>query len=77
MSDTTEYSDRFAGDKRNHNLPVRFDMTTGGYLGITQWDSDSTKVRDRVLLSPEQVEHLMVWVAAQAVGAQRDMEAAR
>jgi hypothetical protein len=56
---TTEYSDEFAGNKRNYNLPVRFDLT-GGYLGITQ--SPGSGHSERVLLTPAQVRRLIGWL---------------
>jgi hypothetical protein len=58
---TTKYSEQIKGDKRNYNWPVRFDMTTGGFLGISQLEGLDT-VRDRVLLSPNQVKELVAFI---------------
>lgn len=52
----TDYSDRIPGQSRNHDWPVRFDVTDG-CLGISQYEGDDLK--DRVLLSPEQVRALI------------------
>lgn len=59
MRGQTKYSDEFAGNERNHDLPVKFDMTDG-YLGITQKHDN---VIDRVLLSPDQVKKLVAFAA--------------
>lgn len=58
----TRYSERINGSPRNYNWPVRFDVTDG-YVGITQMEGDV--VKDRVLLSPAQVQQLLEFVAAQ------------
>jgi len=60
----TRYSNRIKGDRGNFDWPARFDWTTGGggYLGITQMDGD--EVKDRVLLSPKQVEELAAFIEA-------------
>lgn len=55
----TKYSDTIYGDRGNFEWPSRFDWT-GGYLGITQTEDGA--VKDRVLLSPEQVKELMDFV---------------
>lgn len=49
------YSEMIKGDRGNHECPARFDLT-GGYLGITQIGDG--QVKDRVLLSPNQVKEL-------------------
>lgn len=56
MKGRTIYSDQIAGARGNYNWPVRFD-STDGHLGITQTEGD--KVKDRVLLSPKQVQELI------------------
>lgn len=60
--DTTTYSDEIKGERRNYNWSVGFDWTTGGFLGITQ--KDGADVKDRVLLSPEQVKELTAFIDA-------------
>jgi hypothetical protein len=55
----TKYSDKVAGDKGNYNWDVRFDLTEGKYLGITQYDGDV--VKDRVLLTLKQVKALIAF----------------
>lgn len=57
---TTTYSESIKGARGNYHWPVRFD-NSGGYIGITQ--TEDGKVRDRVLLSPNQVEELIAFVA--------------
>lgn len=56
----THYSDEIKGERRNYNWTATFDWTTGGFLGITQ--KDGGDVKDRVLLSPKQVEELLAFV---------------
>jgi hypothetical protein len=63
MNDRTYYSDEVAGARGNYNWPVTYDVT-GGYVGITQKADDGT-VKDRVLLSPEQVKALTEFLAQQ------------
>ena len=53
MSEVTRYSVKIKGDRGNYYWAVRFDMTDGGYLGITQYDENG-ELKDRVLLSPKQ-----------------------
>lgn len=55
--DETEYSAVIPGQDGNYEWAVRCDET-GGYLGITQFD-ELDKVKERVLLSPNQVEALI------------------
>lgn len=55
----TQYSERIKGARGNYGWQVRFDMTNG-YLGITQIDGEA--VKDRVLLSPAQVQELLDFV---------------
>jgi len=55
----TTYSEKIKGDPGNYGWQVRFDLTDG-YLGITQFDGEA--VKDRVLLSPAQVRHLLAFV---------------
>ena len=55
------YSSEIAGDEGNYGWVVKFDKggkpgATKGYVGITQCENG--KVKDRVLLSPGQVEEL-------------------
>ena len=52
----TKYSEKIEGDRGNYRLQVRFDLTGRKYLGITQFDGK--EVKDRVLLSPKQVDEL-------------------
>ena len=56
----THYSEKLDGEPANHNLVARYDITDG-LLGVTQWDGDT--VKDRVLLSPNQVKELLAFVA--------------
>jgi hypothetical protein len=56
---TTTYSEKIKGARGNYDWHARFDITDG-YLGITQIDGES--VKDRVLLSPEQVQELLKFV---------------
>lgn len=58
----TTYSNKIAGEKRNYDLPVRFDLTDG-FLGITQFEGDV--VKDRALLSPKQVRELVDFIGSQ------------
>jgi hypothetical protein len=58
----THYSDEIPGAKQNYNFSVTFDLTDG-FLGIVQ--KDAGVVKDRVLLSPEQVEELTKFLGAQ------------
>ncbi len=48
------YSDKIPGDPDNFNWEVRFDKSREGYVGITQYDDELS----RVLLSPRQVAAL-------------------
>ena len=57
-ADYTKYSERIKGDRGNYDWPVRFDISTSGYLGINQYDEDGT-LKERVLLSPGQVKILL------------------
>lgn len=50
----TTYSEKIAGERGNHDLPARFDVTDG-FLGITQNDA-------RVLLSPKQARELTAFI---------------
>lgn len=54
---STVYSAEIKGDRGNYKWPVRFDMTDGRYLGITQ--TENGVIKDRVLLSPAQVYGLL------------------
>jgi hypothetical protein len=56
---TTTYSEKVKGARGNHGWLARFDLTDG-YLGITQFDGEM--VKDRVLLSPEQVQELLDFI---------------
>ncbi|KKN39248.1 hypothetical protein LCGC14_0745310 [marine sediment metagenome] len=60
MSDITRYSDTIPGTEGNYTWPVRFDKTTGGYLGITQ-EHDGGEPSERVLLSRRQVSALIAF----------------
>ena len=55
----TRYSEDIKGDQGNFNWSACFDLT-GGYLGISQ--SQGGELKDRVLLSPKQVEELVAFV---------------
>jgi hypothetical protein len=58
----TYYSERIKGERRNYNWPVRFDLTDG-LLGITQLGDET--VRDRVLLSPKQVQEMLKFLKSE------------
>lgn len=62
MKGQTHYSDEIPGAKQNYDLSVTFDLTDG-FLGISQ--KDAGVVKDRVLLSPKQVEELTKFLARQ------------
>jgi len=62
---TTRYSEKIKGDRGNFDWTARFDVT-GGYLGITQWEGEVA--RDRVLLSPAQVQELLDFVGRRKAG---------
>jgi hypothetical protein len=49
-------SDMIPGSQGNYRWRVRFDLSPQGYLGIDQYDGNELK--DRVLLSPAQIEAL-------------------
>ena len=55
----TTYSEIAEGNDGNHRRAVCFD-STDGYVGITQKDGDAW--RNRVLLSPAQVEALKAFL---------------
>ena len=57
----TTYSEKVKGARGNYNWIVRFDLTNG-YLGITQFEGDTVKVR--VLLSPAQVKELLEFIGS-------------
>lgn len=57
----TVYSERISGERGNYGWSVRFDMTDTGFLGISQFDGE--QVKDRVLLSPDQVSKLSRFVS--------------
>lgn len=61
-ADETKYSEKITGERRNYNWAVRFDITGNGFVGITQYDGDT--VKDRVLLSPDQVAKLSRFVSS-------------
>jgi hypothetical protein len=64
MSDRTHYSDEIPGARGNYGWSVMYDLT-GGYLGITQMTDDG-KVKDRVLLSPKQVQEMTRFLTRQS-----------
>lgn len=66
MNDRTYYSDEIAGERGNYKWSVRYDVTDNGYLGITQ--KDGTEVKDRVLLSPKQVDELLAFAKGRRKG---------
>ena len=57
----TFYSERIDGDEGNYKRGVTFDYTVGGYVGITGMNDDGRGC-DRVLLSPEQAQHLVRFI---------------
>lgn len=59
VSIRTHYSEKIKGDRGNFDWAVRFDIS-GGYLGITQFEGEA--IKDRVLLSPTQVQELLGFV---------------
>lgn len=61
----TTYSDKVPGDAGNYTWAVRFDNTgpadyigEPGHIGITQFN-EKGQVKERVLLSPDQVEEFL------------------
>lgn len=58
----TRYSEQHKGARGNYGWSARFDIMNG-YLGITQFDGEV--VKDRVLLSPSQVQQLLEFIGAQ------------
>jgi hypothetical protein len=56
---TTRYSIRVKGNKSNYFLDAQFDLTSDGYLGITQ-------DKDRVLLTPDQIATLVKFLGSRA-----------
>lgn len=52
----TIYSEPVPGDEGNYKREVKFDKTTGGYIGISQTKDDGL---ERILLSPKQVKALI------------------
>ena len=58
--DRTRYSKIFVGAPGNHSFDMRFDVTTGGFVGITQMDNGD--VTDRVLLTKSQFNALVDFV---------------
>lgn len=56
----TKYSRLVGGTRANHNLSARFDLTDG-FLGITQFDSN-TKKSERVLLNRKQVAEMLQFI---------------
>lgn len=56
----TYYSEKIKGTPGNYSWASQFDITDG-YLGISQYEGDA--VKDRILLSPNQVKELLDFVA--------------
>jgi hypothetical protein len=54
--DRTKYSADINGSRGNYYWKVRFDFTTGGYLGISQWHEGKI---ERVLLCKKQTDALI------------------
>lgn len=54
--DYTEYSKIIKGNKGNYYLSVRFDYTTGGYVGISQFNEN---LIERILLNKNQIDGLI------------------
>lgn len=57
----TYYSEKIKGSRGNYDWAARFDVTDG-YVGITQFEGET--VKDRVLLSPAQVQEFLEFVGA-------------
>jgi hypothetical protein len=55
----TYYSEKIKGARGNYDWAARFDVTDG-YVGITQFEGEA--IKDRVLLSPAQVQELLEFV---------------
>lgn len=55
-----DYSPLVDGDRTNHHLGVRFDVSASGHLGISQ--QDHGRWADRVLLTPAQVKALKAFL---------------
>lgn len=53
------YAASIPGDRGNYHWSVAFDISTNGYLGVTQ---DADGVTSRVLLSPKQAAALMMFL---------------
>lgn len=58
----TYYSERFDGNDRNYHLTLELDYTDG-FLGLSQTEEGSSHVRDRILLSPQQVKLMLAFIA--------------
>lgn len=58
--DETVYSDMIEGDKTNHEMPVRFDLSGCGYVRVVQYDGEM--VKDVVLMTPKQFNELVKFV---------------
>jgi hypothetical protein len=61
----TRYSKQIEGSKFNYNWPVRFDSTKET-IGIDQFD-ETGKVKDRILLTREQVTEFIAFVSKKNV----------
>ena len=62
------YSPRLPGDRGNYGWSVTLDHTDDGYVGITQTQDGTTS---RVLLSPQQVRSLRVFLRRRPTGPAR------
>jgi hypothetical protein len=60
-ADETKYSQKIAGAKGNYDWSVRFDKTGDGFVGISQFDGE--RIKDRILLSPQQMRALAAFAA--------------
>ena len=58
LTGRTYYSEKIKVTPRNYGWAVSFDITDG-YFGITQYDDDGKKIKDRILLSPAQFKELV------------------
>lgn len=63
-SGITHYSDMVVGERRNYNRAARFDYTDG-FVGISEFNEIDGPVRQRVLLSTDQVVKLLEFLKEQ------------
>jgi len=63
MKGVTQYSTKIEGTWGNYNWPVSFDISNG-FVGINQYEGET--IKDRILLSPLQVQEFIAFVKRQA-----------